>query len=134
MISRSSGRRAGLTLVEVLIALALLAVVLLPVVLGLTQALATSNESAITAAATSIARDKTEEIKVLSWSALADQRREPSDLNPGDAFFEVEVAVEVVRPDDEAHSGLKKAEVLVYRAGGAQPVARITTYVTPYGV
>lgn len=134
MICHRGDARAGLTLVEVLVALALLVVVLLPVVLGLSQALVTTSESAIAAAATSIARGKVEQLKALAYDGLTDQAREPYDLRPGDSFFEVAVTVDEVRPDDAAHSGLKKAEVIVYRTGGSQAMARLTTYFTPHGV
>jgi len=127
-------RQLGLTLVEVLIALVLLAVVLLPIMIGLAQALASTSDSAIAAAATSVAREKIEELKGLDFAAIADQERETRDLNPGDGFFELAVSVETVRPDDAAHSGLKRAVVTVYRTGGADPAAAVTTYFTPFGI
>ena len=131
---------SGFTLVEVLVALTLMAFVLLPVMMGLSQALVSTSQSSITAAATSIARDKNEQLKALvrssasGFAALASQPREPADLRPGDAFFEVEVTVETVRPDDSQHSGLKKAEVTVYRANGDHPVTTLTTYLMPFGI
>jgi len=131
---------SGFTLVEVLVALTLMAFVLLPVMMGLSQALVSTSESSITAAATSIARDKNEQLKALvrssasGFAALASQPREPADLRPGDAFFEIEVTVETVRPDDSQHSGLKKAEVTVYRANGDHPVTTLTTYLMPFGI
>ncbi len=130
----------GFTLVEVLVALTLLAFVLLPVMIGLSQALVSTSESSITAAATSIARDKNEQLKSLvrgsssGFAALATQPREPADFRPGDSFFEVEVTVETVRPDDSQHSGMKKATVRVYRAGGDRPVTTLTTYLVPFGI
>lgn len=130
----------GFTLVEVLVALTLLAFVLLPVMVGLSQALVSTSESSITAAATSIARDKNEQLKSLvrgsssGFAALATQPREPADFRPGDSFFQVEVTVETVRPDDSQHSGMKKATVRVYRAGGDRPVTTLTTYLVPFGI
>ncbi len=130
----------GFTLVEVLVALTLLAFVLLPVMIGLSQALVSTSESSITAAATSIARDKNEQLKSLvrgsssGFAALATQPREPADFRPGDSFFQVEVTVETVRPDDSQHSGMKKATVRVYRAGGDRPVTTLTTYLVPFGI
>ena len=130
----------GFTLVEVLVALTLMAFVLLPVMAGLSQALVSTSESSITAAATSIARDKNEQLKALvrssslGFDALASQPREPADLRPGDSFFEVEVTVETVRPDDSLHSGMKKAAVMVYRTGGDRPVTTLTTYLVPFGI
>ncbi len=131
---------SGLTLVEILIALALMALVLLPVMIGLSQALVSTSESSITAVATSVARDKAEQLKALlrrpgfGFPALVSQPREPADFKPGDSFFEVEVIVETVRPDDSKHSGLKKAAVSVYRAGGDRPLTTLTTYLTPSGI
>jgi len=130
----------GFTLVEVLVALALMAFVLLPVMAGLSQALVSTSESSITAAATSVARDKNEQLKALvrsstsGFAALASQPREPADLRPGDSFFEVEVTVETVRADDSLHSGMKKAAVTVYRANGDHPVTTLTTYLMPFGI
>jgi prepilin-type N-terminal cleavage/methylation domain-containing protein len=128
------GRQSGLTLVEVLIALVVLAVVLLPVMLGFTQALATTSESSISAAATSIVRDKVEELKRMDYSVLTSQPREARDLRPGDGFFEVAVTVEVRRPDDAAQAGLKEAVLSVYRTGSSDPVATVDTYFTPHGI
>jgi len=127
-------RRRGVTLVEVLVALAILAVAILPVVIGFWQSLVATNESSISVAASSIAREKIEELKGKDFDALDSQPRETRDLTPGDGFFEVAVAVETVRPNDAAGSGLKKSEVSVYRAGGAQSLAIATTYVTPFGI
>jgi len=130
----------GFTLVEVLVALTLMAFVLLPVMAGLSQALVSTSESSITAAATSIARDESEQLKALvrssssGFDALASQPREPADLRPGDSFFEVEVTVETVRPDDSLHSGMKKAAVMVYRTGSDHPVTTLTTYLVPFGI
>ena len=130
----------GFTLVEVLVALTLMAFVLLPVMMGLSQALISTSESSITAAATSVARDKNEQLKALvrssssGFDALASQPREPADLRPGDSFFEVEVTVETVRPDDSLHSGMKTAAVMVYRTGSDRPVTTLTTYLVPFGI
>jgi len=140
MRQTTSRGESGFTLVEVLVALTLMAFVLLPVMMGLSQALVSTSESSITAAATSIARDKAEELKALvlgsssGFAALASQPREPADLRPGDSFFEVEVTVETIRPDDSQHSGMKKAAVTVYRAGGDRPVTTLTTYLMPFGI
>ena len=124
----------GLTLVEVLIALALLAVALLPVMIGFSQALVTTSQSSITTAATSLARDKVEELKARVFADVASEPRAVRDLRPGDSFFEVEVAVDTLRPDGTAHEGLKQAVVTVYRRGGTRPVASITTYFTSIGI
>jgi prepilin-type N-terminal cleavage/methylation domain-containing protein len=126
--------KRGLTLIEVLVALAILAVAILPMVIGFWQSLVTTNESSISVAASSILRGKAEELKGEDFDALDSEPRETRDLNPGDGFFEVAVTVETVRPNDAAGSGLKKAEVSVYRAGGAQRVAIATTYLTPFGI
>jgi prepilin-type N-terminal cleavage/methylation domain-containing protein len=126
-------RRRGLTLVEVLVALALLAIVLLPVVVGLSQALAMTSDSTIAAAAASIARDKVEELKGMEFGDLGNQPAETRDLKPGDGFFQVSVAVTVVRAENAAHVGLKNAVVTVCRSGGTRPLAVLSTYVTPYG-
>jgi Tfp pilus assembly protein PilV len=133
-------RPAGLTLVETLIALTLVAVVLLPVIIGLTQALVSTSDATIAAAATSIARTAVEQIKDqvrrpgFSFDSLTGQPRQAVDLKPGDQFFEVEVTVETVRPDDIQQSGLKKAVVTVYRKGSDHPAAVVTTYLAPSGV
>ncbi len=126
--------RSGLTLVEVLVALAILAVTILPMVIGFWQSLISTSESAISVAASSILREKAEELKGKDFDVLDSEPRETRDLNPGDGFFEVAVTVETVRPNDAVDSGLKRAEVSVYRAGSAQPVAIATTYLTPLGI
>jgi type II secretory pathway pseudopilin PulG len=129
-----------MTLVEILIALTLVAVVLLPVVIGLSQALVSTSQSSITATATSIARDKMEQIKAdarrptFDFSAMSGEPRVAADLKPGDSYFEVEVVVETVRPDDEVRSGLKKVAVSVYQAGTDRAITSLTTYFTPAGV
>ena len=124
----------GFTLVEVLVALTILAVVLLPVMIGFWQSLVVTNESSLSAAASSIARAEVEELKRTDFDVLDSTPREPRDLKLGDGFFEVAIAVEVVRPNNSVDSGLKKAEVSVYRAGGAERLAIATTYVTPFGI
>ena len=124
----------ALTLVEVLVALSILAVVLLPVMAGLSQAMSTTSEGSINAAATSIAREKLEQLKATDFTLLDSQLAESRDLVPGDSFFQIAVTVETIRPDDAAGSGLKKAEVIVRRSGSAYPVATITTYFTPAGI
>jgi len=132
--------RTGFTLVEVLVALTLVAMVLLPVVLGLSQALVSTSESTMLAAATSIARQKMEDLKseirdpTKGFDAVVSQEREPADLNPGDSFFEVAVTVETTRPQDSADSGMKKAVVTVYRAGSERPLTVLTTYLVVAGV
>ncbi len=129
----------ALTLVEILVALTLVAVVLLPVVIGLTQALVATSETSITAAATSIGREKVEQIKAetrrpdFDFADLSSEPRVAADLKPGDSFFEVEVTVEIVRPNDEQRSGLKKVQVCVYQAGTDRPITALTTYFTPAG-
>jgi len=127
-------RTHALTIGEVLVALTLLALVLLPVIVGFSQALVSSSESAISAAAASIVRDKVEGLKMLPFAVVESQPRQTRDLKPGDSFFEVEVTVQTLRPDDSAQAGLKKVEVTVYRTGGHRPVAVATTYLAPLGV
>lgn len=134
MAAGAGTRERGLTLVEVLVALVLLAIVLLPVVVGLSQALGTTSESTISAAAASIARDKMEELKGMDFADVGDQSPESRDLKPGDSFFRVLVTVSTVRPDNEAQVGLKKVVVRVHRPGGKTPVSVLSTYLTPFGV
>ena len=134
MTLHTHNRTYGLTLIEVLVALTILAVVLLPVMIGFWQSLVVTNESSLSAAASSIARAAVEDLKQVDFDALTSVPREPRDLKPGDGFFEVAVAVEIIRPNDSVDSGLKKAEVSVYRAGGAERLAIATTYLTPFGI
>jgi prepilin-type N-terminal cleavage/methylation domain-containing protein len=134
MTPHAQSPRHGLSLIEVLVALTILAVVLLPVMIGFWQSLVVTNESSLSAAASSIARAAVEELKQTDFDALDNAPREPRDLKPGDGFFEVAVAVETIRPNDSVHSGLKKAEVSVYRSGGAERLAIATTYLTPFGI
>jgi len=130
----------GFTLVEVLVALTLMAMVLLPVMMGLSQALVSTSASTMVAAATSVAREKMEELKneirepTGGFEAVVSQPREPADLSPGDSFFEVEVTVETSRPQDAANSGMKTAVVTVYRNGGERPVTVLTTYLVSAGI
>ena len=119
---------------EVLVALTLLAVVLLPVIVGFSQALASSSQSSISVAAASIARDKIEQLKCADFDNVQSEPRETRDWDPGDSFFEVEVTVQTVRPNDSADAGLKEAEVTVYRTGGQEPVVVSTTYFIPFGI
>jgi Tfp pilus assembly protein PilV len=121
-------------MVEVLIALTLVAVVLLPVVVGLSQALRSSTQSSMSVAAASIAREKIEQLKCAEFDSVESQPRESKDWALGDSFFEVSVEVETVRPDDSAASGLKKAQVTVYRSGGQDPMVVSTTYFIPFGI
>ncbi len=129
-----------MTLVEILIALTLVAVVLLPVVIGLSQAIVSTSDSTIIAVATSIARDKMEQVKAdarrpaFDFASLSSEPRVSADLKPGDSYFEMDVTVETVRPDDETHSGLKKVAVSVYHAGTEMPLTTVTTYFTPNGI
>jgi len=127
-------RSRGLTLVEVLIALVVVAVALLPVMFGFSHALMAANQSTIVSAASSIARQKVEELKAKTYGEIITEELSPRDLRPGDSFFQVEVTVEEVRPDGPAHEGLKETVIAVYRTGGAEPVVSITTYFAPLGI
>jgi prepilin-type N-terminal cleavage/methylation domain-containing protein len=127
-------RERGLTLVEVLIALTLLVVVLLPVMVAFSQALITTSQSSISAAATSIAREKVEEFKAIGFDDLADQTRQPRDLRPGDSFFEVAATVEIRRPDGPLQEGMKEAQVTVYRTGSSHPLMTVCTYFVRNGI
>jgi len=128
--------RLGFTLVEVLIALCVLGVALLAMVASLTQALATTSQSTISAAATSIARDKMEDLKRVGYDGLASQSRQRSDFKPGDGFFEVSVTVDPpLRADDPVtQTGLTRAVVTVYRTRSSQPLVTLCSYFTPKGV
>ncbi len=126
------GRRAGLSLVETLVALVILAVVLLPLILGFTQALVTTNQSSITAAAANIARETMEELKQVDYGYLVSREREERPMGSHASFFEVQVEVTVVRDDPVA--GLKRVTVSVYRTGSSTPVTMLTSYFTPRGV
>ena len=122
----------GLSLVEILVALVILAVVLLPVIVGFSQALITTSQSTISAAASSIAREKVEELKRVDYAYLQSQEREARPFGSQPGFFEVAVAVTVVR--DDANAGLKQAVISVYRTGSSNPVVTLTTYFTVRGV
>ena len=127
--------RHGLTLVEVLIALAVMMVFLLPVVVGLSQALMISSQSSTSVAASSIARQTIENLKVVGYNNIQSSSvRSPADLRPGDHYFEVETKVTEVVPNDASLKGLKLAEVTVYQARSQTPLVVLTTYFTPAGV
>lgn len=130
MRGRPNSQQEGMSLVEVLVALVLLAVALLPVVVGFSQALVSTSDASIAAVAASIAREKMEEMKSIDFDLLDSQPRAPRDLRAGDAFFEVtsEVELHTSVPD------LKKVAVVVYRNGSARPIATVTTYVARAGV
>jgi len=133
-------RSAGLTLVEILVALTLMAVVLLPMVIGLSQSLVSTSNASIAAVATSIAREKAEALKAetrspgFDFAMLTSQPRESADYKPGDGYFQVDLVIETVRPDDSNHAGLKKAVISVYRASAEDPLMTLTTYLAPYGI
>ncbi len=128
-------RSAGLTLVEILIALTILAVVLLPVMVGFAQALITTSQSSTSAVASSIARQTLESMKAVGYSyALVGQTTTPADLVPGDAFFQIKTTVTEIEPDDASHKGLKKIEVLVYQKGSSSAMVALSTYISPVGV
>jgi len=129
-----SGRR-GLTLVEVLIALTVLAVFLLPVMIGFSQALIATSQSSISAAASSIARQMIEDLKAVSFDSIQSSAgRSSVDMRPGDLFFQVETKVTVVEPNDATLKGLKLVEVSVYLTGSKTPMVVLSTYFTPAGV
>ncbi|MBN1459366.1 MAG: type II secretion system protein, partial [Armatimonadetes bacterium] len=137
---RRDNRSTGLTLVEILVALTLMAVVLLPVVIGLSQSLVATSNASIAAVATSVAREKAEALKAetrapgFDFALLTSQPRESADYKPGDGYFQVEVLVETIRPDDSNNAGLKKAAISVYRAGAEDPLMTLTTYLAPHGI
>jgi prepilin-type N-terminal cleavage/methylation domain-containing protein len=127
--------RAGLTLVEILIALTILAVVLLPVMVGFAQALITTSQSSTSAVASSIARQTIESAKAAGYSnAAVGQTTAAADLVPGDAFFQVKTTITEPEPDDASHKGLKKIEVLVYQKGSSYAMVALATYISPVGV
>jgi len=130
----AAGRRGGLTLVEVLIALTVLAVVLLPVMIGFSQALITTSQSSITTAASSIARARVEDLKAVGYDNTISQGRAAASLKPGDSYFEVQTDVTEIEPNDSSLGGLKMVVVTVYQAGSQSPLVTLTTYITPSGV
>ena len=124
-----------MTLLEVLISLAVLIVFVVPAVTGLSQALAASNQSSTSAAASSIARETLENLKLLGYSAVQSSAQ-PSfaDLRPGDHFFQVTTRVTEIEPNDASLKGLKQVEVSVCQTGSQTPLVVLTTYFTPVGV
>jgi len=135
-MTRSRPGGQGFTLVEVLIALCVIAVAMLALMAGFINALATTSQSTISTAASSIARDKMEDLKRVGYDGLASQPRQRSDLNPGDGFFEVMVTVDPpLRADSpDSRCGLERAVVTVYRTDWSQPLVTLCGYFTPKGV
>jgi len=132
-------RRRGLTLVEVLIALTVLAVFLLPVMIGFSQALITTSQASISAAASSIARQTVEDMKVLGYDSIQSSAgRVYADMRPGqnppDHYFQVETKVTELEQNDASLKGLKFVEVSVYRTGSQTPLVVLSTYFAPFGV
>jgi len=130
-------RRRGLTLVEVLIALSVLAVFLLPVMVGFSQALITTSQASISAAASSVARGMIEDLKMVGYDYIQSSTgRSYKDLKTaGDHYFQVETKVTEVEPNDQVSlKGLKLVEVTVYNTGSQTPLVALSTYFTPAGV
>ena len=125
----------GLTLVEVLVALTLLALVILPIMAGFSQSLVSTNQSTIAAVATSLARQKLEQLKLRDYDALFSEPSEVRDLRPGDGYFLISTQVQEVRANDpDNYSGLKRLDVSVSRQGSASSLVTLTTYSIPKGV
>lgn len=116
---------------EVLISLTILAVVLLPVMIGFSQAIITTNQTSIESVASSIARATLENLKVVGYDNILSQERAAA---PGNARFEVAVQVSEPEPNGPQLEGLKVAVVSVYQKGSASPMVVLTTYFTPVGV
>lgn len=116
---------------EVLIALTILAVVLLPVMIGFSQAIITTNETSIESVASSIAWATLENLKVVGYDNILSQERAAA---PGNPRFEVAVEVSEPEPNGPQLEGLKVAVVSVYQKGSPSPMAVLTTYFTPVGV
>lgn len=135
-MTRSRPAGQGFTLVEVLIAVCLIALAMLALMAGLIKGLATTSQSTIATAAGSIARDRIEDLKRAGYDGMASQARQRADLNPGDGFFEVSVTVDPpLRADDPiSRCGLKRAVVSVYRTGSDSPMAILCSYFSPKGV
>jgi prepilin-type N-terminal cleavage/methylation domain-containing protein len=130
-------RSRGLTLVEVLIALSVLAVFLLPVMIGFSQALITTSQASISAAGSSVARGMIEDLKLVGYDGIQSSTgRSYKDLKTaGDHYFQVETKVTEVEPNDQVSlKGLKLVEVTVYNTGSQTPLVALSTYFTPAGV
>ena len=142
MMARRLAAERGVTLLEVLIALSILAMVLLPVVLGFSQALTNTARSTIQSVATSWAREKMEELKLLPYDqVVSTTTRLSRDLKPGDSFYQLEVLVQELRantpnppPTMPHQTGLKQVTINVYRRGSATPTATMMGYLAPSGV
>lgn len=134
IINRPPGfvcRRRGLTLLEVLIALSVLGVFLLPVILALTQALTTSTQSTTVVAATSIARQTVERLKSVGYDNVqSSPEPTPADLKPGDGYFEVTTSVALAA----GVNSVKEIVVSVRRTGSQEPLAVLRTLLIPVGV
>jgi prepilin-type N-terminal cleavage/methylation domain-containing protein len=127
--------RRGLTLVEVLIALAVMMVFVLPVVIGLSQALSVTSQSSTAVVASSTARQTIENLKAVGYANIqSSATRSTADLRPGDHYFEIETVVVEEQPNTAKLDGLKRVEVSVYQAGSQTPLVVLFTYFTPVGV
>ena len=127
--------RNGMTLLEVLIALVVLGMFLVPAMLAVSQAVITSNESSIAVVASSIARQRLESLKLLSYDSIqSSPERSSADLRPGDRYFQVATTVTETQPNGPNLDGVKEVVVTVYQAGSQSPLVVLTTRVTPVGV
>ncbi|MFB3880472.1 MAG: prepilin-type N-terminal cleavage/methylation domain-containing protein [Armatimonadota bacterium] len=133
-----SAAHRGLTLVEVLVSLAIMIVFVLPVIIGLSHALAITSQSSTSVAASGIARQIVEDMKATAYDSIQSSGTRTSyDLRPGDHYFQAETVVsEESDPNDPTNpmKRIKQAEVAVYQTGSATPLVVLFTYFTPAGV
>jgi hypothetical protein len=121
----------------VLIALSVLAVFLLPVMIGFSQALITTSQASISAAASSVARGMMEDLKAVPYDGIqSSTERSYRDLRTaGDHYFQVKTMVAEVEPNDPTTlKGLRLVEISVYLTGSQTPLAVLSTYFSPAGV
>jgi prepilin-type N-terminal cleavage/methylation domain-containing protein len=139
-------RRSGLTLVESLVGIVLLAVMFTGLYVGITAGFATIQLARENLRATQILLEKTEAIRLVTWTQLEDASFIPRTFtdtfypNGGDgngdlvyngSFTKTKAVVPNAGYDDDIYQVTFE---LVWNSGGAQRRRSMTTYISRYGL
>ncbi len=133
-MSRFARDNRGMSIAEVLIALMVLAVALIPILAGFQTSLATVTDSDEVLAATNLARQKIELAKISAYDTVATTARAafPSGEDPS-GLYEYEQIVTTL-PTSTSNPSYKQVEVRVYKGAATSPVVTLVTYIASGGV
>ncbi len=127
-------RGRGASLIEVLIAMILIAIVISGLIAIFTQSLSVQNEAEDIVKAVNMAREKMEELKALGYDNIP-VGEQSEELEDGMYTIQTVVTENVQIPGSSSPAPFKKIEITVYRNKPTQVlISRHVTYIYEEGV